>query len=546
MLKSKIIDCLRCVANDLFPEQKTVSEAEKAEIFVPEKEIFGHYSSSIALKLAKTRGENPLAIADSLKSRILNFKSDLFEKIEAAPPGFVNFWLSSQALQKEIKEILGKRKNYGKSRSRPESGKINLEFISANPTGPLTVGHGRGVFLGESLANILKFQGYKIVKEYYINDAKISAQIKELGKTAIGEGTNYLTENLRLKIQKQKAKIKSLTEKFENKSEQCGAIGYLLAREIQKDNRRFVEKELRIKFNRWFSEQKLHQNGVPKKLLENLKQKNLTYQKDGALWLKTGRFGDSEDRVLVRTGGEPTYFLSDLAYHLNKFQTRGFSLAIDIWGADHHGYLPRLKAGLKALGVAENRLEVIITQLVRLIKDGKEARMSKRRGQYVALKDLIAEVGLDAARFFFLMNSPNTHMDFDLDLAKERNLKNPVYYCQYAAVRCQSIIEKGKKEEKKRGKMNLALLDTPEDLNLMRTLGRFPELAEDAAVRREPQILARYALDLAAVFHNFYEKERVVAENRNLTFARLALVKAGQIVFQNLFSLLGISLPKKM
>lgn len=546
MLKSQIIACLRRAAENLFPEQKTVPETEKAEIFVPEKDNFGHYSTNIALKLAKKRGENPLVIADNIKSQIQNLQSDLFERVEAAPPGFVNFWISPLILRKELKEILKKRENYGKVRSQAQSFKINLEFISANPTGPLHIGHGRGVFLGESLANILKFQDYKVVKEYYVNNGKISAQIKELGKTALGEGTNYLTENLRFKIQKQKAKIKILTEKFKNKTELYGEIGYLLAQEIQKDNRQFIERKLKIKFNQWFNEQKLHQNGMLKKLLEILKQKNLTYQKDGALWLKTGQFGDSEDRVLIRTSGEPTYFLSDLAYHLNKFQTRGFDLAIDIWGADHHGYLPRLKAGLKALKIAESRLEVIITQLVRLIKNGREARMSKRLGQYVALEDLIAEVGLDATRFFFLLNAPNTHMDFDLDLAKERSLKNPVYYVQYAAVRCQSIIEKASGKKTKKEKTNLGLLDTPADLNLMRTLGRFPELAEEAAMRREPQILARYGLNLAAVFHNFYEKEKVVAENQNLMSARLILIQAGQIVFQNLFNLLGIDLPKKM
>lgn len=545
MLKSKIIDCLQKAIGGLDSERKTSLVAERAEVFVSAKEDFGHYSTNIALKLAKSRGENPLAIAAEIKKELLIFCPSIFSKIEVAPPGFINFWLSAEILQKEIKEILKQEKNYGKSHIKNKS-RINLEFISANPTGPLHIGHGRGAFLGDVLAKVLKFQGYKVYQEYYINDAKISAQIKELGKTAIGEGKSYLTDNLLSKIKSQKAKIKSIVQKFQgDQNSLYGEAGYLLANEIQKENRKFIEKKLKIKFDQWFSEQSLHQNGALKKLLKNLEQKNLTYKKDGALWLKTASFGDNEDRVLVRTSGEPTYFLSDLAYHWDKLKTRGFEQAIDIWGADHHGYLPRLKAGLTALDIDAKKLTVIITQLVRLLKNGKEARMSKRSGEYVALEDLIAEVGLDATRFFFLMNSADAHMNFDLDLARERSLKNPVYYTQYAGVRIKSVLAKAKSFSNRKT-ANLKFLNTAEDLNLIRMLGRFPEIAAETAVRREPQILARYALDLAAVFHNFYEKERVINEDKDLMSSRLFLVKVSQIVFQNLFGILGISQPKKM
>lgn len=545
MLKSKIIDCLQKAIGGLDSERKTSLVAERAEVFVSAKEDFGHYSTNIALKLAKSRGENPLAIAAEIKKELLIFCPSIFSKIEVAPPGFINFWLSAEILQKEIKEILKQEKNYGKSHIKNKS-RINLEFISANPTGPLHIGHGRGAFLGDVLAKVLKFQGYKVYQEYYINDAKISAQIKELGKTAIGEGKSYLTDNLLSKIKSQKAKIKSIVQKFQgDQNSLYGEAGYLLANEIQKENCKFIEKKLKIKFDQWFSEQSLHQNGALKKLLKNLEQKNLTYKKDGALWLKTASFGDNEDRVLVRTSGEPTYFLSDLAYHWDKLKTRGFEQAIDIWGADHHGYLPRLKAGLTALDIDAKKLTVIITQLVRLLKNGKEARMSKRSGEYVALEDLIAEVGLDATRFFFLMNSADAHMNFDLDLARERSLKNPVYYAQYAGVRIKSVLAKAKSFSNRKT-ANLKFLNTAEDLNLIRMLGRFPEIAAETAVRREPQILARYALDLAAVFHNFYEKERVINEDKDLMSSRLFLVKVSQIVFQNLFGILGISQPKKM
>lgn len=331
-----------------------------------------------------------------------------------------------------------------------------------------------------------------------------------------------------------------------------------MAREVQKDNKKFIEKELKIKFNKWFSEESLYKNGAVEKLLGELKRENLVYEKDGALWLKTKDFGDSEDRVLVRQphlvrqAGEPTYFLPDLVYHLNKFKIRKFDKVIDIWGADHHGYEPRLRAGLKAFGIFENndgKFKVIITQLARLIKDGKEVKMSKRKGEFITIEDLIKEVGLDAARFFFLMSSPDTHMNFDLSLAKERSMKNPVYYAQYAAVRCGSILKKSKSVHSnilENVGMNLKLLNTKEDLDLTRMLARFPEIIKEAAEKYNPQILVRYSLDLARQFHNFYEKERIIGEEKNLMLARLELIKATQIIFKNLFGLLGVSMPKKM
>ena len=355
--------------------------------------------------------------------------------------------------------------------------------------------------------------------------------------------------------------IKKLKEKNPQNLE--GEVGHLLAKEIQKDNQKFIEKILKIKFDKWFSEQSLYDKKEIEKTLNEFKKKKLVYEKEGALWFKSSQFGDSEDRVLIRSprlagqAGEPTYFLPDLAYHFDKFKIRKFNKVIDIWGADHHGYIARMKAGIKALGIESGKLTVIITQLARLVKGGKEFKISKRKGTYVTMEDLIKEIGLDAARFFFLMSAPDTHMNFDLDLAKEKSMKNPVYYVQYAAVRAQSIIKKTKSLKlKAKSKVDFKLLNTKEDLDLIRILARFPEIVQETALNYNPQALARYSIELAKQFHNFYEKERVIGpsfadatagrEEKELATARLVLVQATLVVFKNIFSLLGISMPKKM
>ena len=541
MLKTKISNSLKQI----------VEESVPIEIFIPENEKFGHYSTNLALRLAKSQGKNPMEIANGINEKLRIKNSELFSKTEVAAPGFINFWLSEKILQDELKEILKNKENYG-SLNLGENKKVSIEFISANPTGQLTIGNGRGGFLGDVLARILEFGGYKVSREYYINNAKTSTQIKELGKTVLGQGQSYLTEDLKSKILKFKNKIKNLKNKKIGNSE--GETGYLLANEIQKENQKFIVKDLKIKFDRWFNEEDLYQSGAVKKLLEDLKKKKLVYEKEGALWFKTKNFGDSEDRVLVRTprlagqAGEPTYFLPDLAYHLNKIKIRKFDEAIDIWGADHHGYLPRLKAGLKALGISEDKLKAIITQLVRLKKGGEEVKMSKRTGEFITLKDLVEEAGLDAVRFFFLMSSPDTHMDFDLDLAKEQSLKNPVYYVQYAYARICSILKKlkVKNEKLKVPVKNLKLLNHQSEIGLIKQLIKFPEIIEDVAKDYQVQKLPRYAQELAQVFHQFYGDCRVLTEDKKLSGARLNLISSTKIVLKNVLDVMGISAPEKM
>ncbi|MEK7574179.1 MAG: arginine--tRNA ligase [Patescibacteria group bacterium] len=524
MLKTKIADCLK----------KVIKESLPIEIFVPENEKFGHYSTNAALRLAKILKRNPMEIAEETSSKLKAQNLKFFEKIEVAAPGFINFWLTPKVLQNELKEILKQKEKYG-SLKLGKNKKINIEFISANPTGPLTIGNGRGGFCGDVLANVLEKAGYEAVREYYINDT--GEQIKKLGHSVLGDEQavyegDYI-ENLR----------KNIAEKNPVK------VGEKVAKIILEETIKPAVKKMGIRFDEWFSEKSLYKNQAVEKTINELEKKNLIYKKEGAIWFQSTKFGDDKDRVLIKADGEKTYFASDIAYLKNKFERNSDKLIIFL-GADHFGYIGRMKAAAEALGYKKENLVFIIIQLVRLLKEGKEVRMSKRTGSYVTIDELIDEVGLDAARFFFLMSSPDTHMNFDLDLAKEQSLKNPVYYAQYAAVRIQGILAKLKNSAKsksaKDGKIDFNLLNTVEDINLTRMLARFPEIVETAAENYNPQALVRFALDLSREFHNFYEKEKIIGEKQELVASRLELIKAAQIVFKNLFNLLGISLPQKM
>jgi len=549
MLKEKIKklveDSLFCLKDD------SCKAPEKIEIVVkyPPKEEYGDYSVILREDLAK-----------EVLEKINRKKPSFLEKVEFLPPSFLNFYIKKDYLQKEILKILKEKENFGKLNIGKKK-KVNVEFISANPTANLHIGNGRGAFFGDVLANVLSFSGFKVVKEYYVNDAKNSNQIIELGKTGCGDGKTYLTEDLKLKIKKHKAKIKKILQKAKNKEEAYKEVGYLLAKEILKDIKDFAEKKLKIKFDRWFFEQKdLIEKGEIEKTLNLLKKKNLVYQKEGALWLKTSKYGDSQDWVIVRQNGQPTYFLSDIAYHKNKIE-RGFKKIINIWGADHQGHVRKMKAAMKALGY-KGDFEILITQIVNL-KGGE--KMSKRKGNIIFLEDLINEVGLDVARYFYISKSLSSQIEFDLDLAKEHSEKNPVYYIQYSYVRTQSIIKKAKIKVNKQA--NLNLLNHPSEIRLIKKLLIFPEIIEDTAKDFQIHRLAEYGKDLASVFNQFYRDCRVISKpriknnktrilkrnpyscdenSRNLMEARLSLVLATKIVFSNLLSLMGISAPKKM
>ena len=489
---------------------------------------------------------------DLMKSEMIR-KYFLAEKIKAGDNGFLNFWLSERGL-------LGGLENLGKNFPGQKE-KISLDYLDANPTGPVHLGHARSGFYGDVLANILKFYGHKISREFYVNNAKSSSQIQSLGKTALsiiggGEGEEYRHEQL-LEILK-KPEVKKKLRKTKEPKE----AGFYIAGLIQKENEEFLEKTVKIKFDLFFEEEKVYSSGMVAKILQKLRDAGVVYEKDGAAWLRSSQFGDSEDRVLIRSNGEPTYLLPDIGYHMNRLVKRKYDKAVNIFGADHYGYGPRLFAGLETIGIKPQRVKIIIAQVARLIKDGKELKMSKRAGVFVTLEELIKEVGLDAARFFFLMRSLDTHLDFDLDLAKERSKKNPVYYVQYAHARACSILKKSKLTARKSdfsffgpaaGYLSKNKINAREEKSelshrvLILKLIQFPEIIEDIAKDYQVHHLTTYAYELAKVFTDFYENVPVLAaETEELKKSRLALVSRAQKILERSLGLMGISAPEKM
>ncbi len=508
--------------------------------FSEQSDKFGNYCSNAPFLLAKKLKKPPLEIAKEIAEKIKTAdKGKLFLKVEAAAPGYVNFWLSSEALVKELEKILKSKKLLNSS--TPQL--INLEFISANPTGPLTMANGRGGFLGDVLANILEAVGHKVTREYFINDA--GNQIQILGESILAALGRAPSKEEHYKGDYIKKRAQEIAKKMAGEKN-LEEIGWQAAIKFIKNIKNSVQ-EADIKFDVWYSEfdNLRGKKGLINKLLKLLEKKNLIAEKEGAKWLKSSEISDEKDRVLVKSNGQPTYFLADLAYHYDKFVKRKFDLAIDIWGADHHGYVARLKSGVKALGIDPERLKIIITQLVRLVEGGKEVKMSKRKGEFVTLDELVKEVGnKDAVRFFFLTHVPETHMDFDLALAKERSQKNPVYYIQYAYVRALHILQKTKGI--KYQVSSIKNLKNESETNLLSGLVKLPYMIRQTAEDYNVSRLARYAMELARAFHNFYEKERVIDEKGKIDEGRLALVAAVKNIFERLFKILGIDTPKKM
>ncbi len=542
VMRSLIVNLIKTAIKEA-QKQGKLPQFKMSEILVEPQENpkFGDYSTNIAMQVAGITKKKPMEIA-KLISSMFDVQCLMFlEKVEIKKPGFINFFLSKEYLRKQVGEILKQGKEFGDLKIGRRK-KTNIEFISANPTGPLHIGQGRGAFFGDCLANVLEKAGYKVEREYFINDAKNSNQIKELGKTFLGKGSVYLNHYLSFIINQYKSK----TKKFEDEKE----AGYFLAQIIQKDNRNFIEKKLKIKIANWISEEKkLYKKNKIEKIYKWLKKKNLIYKKQGAEWLKTTKFGDKQDWVLIRATGEPTYLLSDIAYHKDKFD-RKFSRIIDIWGADHQGHITKIKAATKILGY-KGDLDILIAQVVRL-KGG--LKLSKRKGQIITLEELINEVGLDAARFFYLTKSLNTQMEFDMNLAKEQSEKNPVYYIQYAYARIHSILRKAQNNfqfpisnfQSISNFQFSKLLNHPSEMGLIKQLIRFSEVVEDTAKDYQIQRIPQYATDLATAFHKFYRDCKVLTEDKELSQARLALIFSVKIVLKNTLDLMGIFAPKKM
>ena len=502
------------------------------DIEYPPQEKFGHYSSNIAMKKAPILNKQPKEIAEKIIIEINKkplFK-EKFDKIEIAGPGFINFYLSQSAQIKILKEIINKKEKFSNLKIGNNQ-KIQLEFISANPTGEPTIGNARGAFLGDVLANVLKEAGFNIWREYYVNNAKNSKQIKELGKTALKQGETYFTPHLQ-----------ELINKLSYNGNDEGEAGYLLSQKMTKETKDYLENQLNIKFNKWFEEEELYKKGEIEKTFKLLEKTGYTYKKENATWLKTSEFGDSEDRVIIRSDGEPSYFLSDITYHLNKFN-RGFEKVINIWGADHQSHIVRMKAALKILGLNPNKLDVIIVQMMNLKQNGEVLKLSKRKGVVITLKELVNLIGLDASRYFFISTSADHQVTFDMEIIKKQSEENPFYYMQYAYVRAGSILQKYGKNI---GKSDLKTIKENEELCLIRSLNKLPQTINLIAQNYQVQQLNQLGLEISQKFHNFYEKNRVISENKKLTQARINLIIATRIILKKIFNLMGISAPEKM
>jgi arginyl-tRNA synthetase len=517
----------------------------------PQNPEYGDYASSLAMKLARTTGVNPLAIANEIVGFVV--PTPEIDKITVAPPGFINFTLKSDWLTRQVDSILEAGDSYGNIDLGQDS-RVQIEFVSVNPTGPLHVGHGRGAILGSTLANVLAAAGYRVETEYYINDAgsQIDAFYRSLyvryqqglgidaEMPANGYFGSYMIDLAKEIIAEEGDKFLSLPP--EEALSHLGHIGLVkIIEQIKSDLER-----LGVSFDLWFSETSLYDNGQYQMVMSLLRQGGYIGEKEGATWFVSTALGEDKDNVVVRSDGSPTYFASDIAYHYNKFLERKFDTVINIWGADHQGHISRMKAVVAALGIAPERLKVIISQMVTLSRGGELVKVSKRSGDIITLREVVDEVGVDACRFFFASRSADSQMDFDLELAKKQSADNPVYYVQYAHARIVSILRLAQEKGINYADGDIFLLTTEPELTLIRKMLLLPEMVEVVAQTLEPHHLAYYALDLATVFHSFYKQCRVVSQDEVLTKARLKLVEAAKIVLARTLHLMGMTAPERM
>lgn len=523
------------------------------EVEAPPNDTFGDLATPVAMSLSKMLRKPPRKIAEDIVSSIKD--KSVFEKIDIAGPGFINFTFSRGYIYSEIRRLL----TYQGSFLRADTGKgrkVQIEFISANPTGPLHLGHGRGGATGEALANLLRAAGYHVEREYYINDA--GKQVKLLGLSVFSRyqqlfGVEYpfpedgyrggYTEDIANEIIREHGK-KYLQTSFNDVSDFFINFSF---KKILAGIRKDLE-DFGIVFDTWQSERELYEKGYVEEAIESLRTKGFVYDKDGATWFKATAFGDDKDRVIIKQDGEYTYFASDIAYHRKKIEKK-YDELIDIWGADHHGYIPRINAVIEALGHPEGKLKVLLVQMVALLRGGKPVQMSKRAGEFVTLREVIEEVGADITKFIFLTRRPDSHLEFDLEAAKAQSSENPVFYVQYAYARINSIfvrsVEKGMDAEKF-SDADIQLLLTPEELRVIKKLLMYPMIFEGAVVAREPHRITFYLQELAGMFHAYYNKYRVIGDDVALTRARLALCEAIRIVLRDGLGILGISAPEKM
>ena len=533
-------------------EKGTVKEGKLPEVLleVPPQKEFGDFASNFAMQSARSLKCNPRIVAQVV---IDNLDCAYVDRAEIAGPGFINFYLKDNWLSDMFANIVKAGENYG-NLTAPTKEKIQLEYVSANPTGPLHVGHGRGAAVGSSLANLMKAAGYDVTREYYINDAgnqinNLAASVNARYLEAYGIDVEFPENGYHgHDIIETAERIKRIYgDKFLHMDEDKRIEEF---RTIALKEKLAALKEdleaFNVTYDVWFSEQTLHDGNKIKEACDLLTERGYMYEKDGALWLKATEHGDDKDRVVIRDNGVPTYFAADIAYHRNKFE-RGFDRVINLWGADHHGYIARMKAAVGALGYNPDQLEILILQMVSLYRNGELVKMSKRTGQSVTLNELIEEVGTDAARFFFVMRSIDSQLDFDLTLATEKSNENPVYYIQYAHARICSIFRQLKEAGiEEAADADYTLLADPTETELIKKLGEYPELIASAAKERAVHRVAHYVHELAGLFHSFYNQCRILGVDPELQQARIKLVKATQHVLRHALNILGVSAPERM
>jgi arginyl-tRNA synthetase len=521
---------------------------------VPRNKEHGDLAANLAMILAKQEKMPPRQVAEALISNMI-FDDTVIEKAEIAGPGFINFFFKQSVWQNVLKEIEEAGDSFGASEIG-KGEKVMVEFVSANPTGPLHIGHGRGAALGDAVANILSFVGYNVEREYYVND--VGNQMQNLGKSVYLRYCQLLKKEVEFPDGLYKGSYiidlaKELILKYGRKfldSNDGEAIKFFteFASDYILNGIKSDLKSFGVRFDNWFFEKQLFDSGEVHESIEHLKKKGVVYEKDGAVWFKSSEFGDEKDRVIIKDGGNMTYFASDIAYHRNKF-SRGFMKVIDIWGADHHGYVPRIRSVLKALDIPQSSFEVLLVQIVSLLRDGQPVAMSTRSGEFVTLKEVIDEVGKDAARFIFMTRRSDAQLDFDLEVAKKQSDENPVYYVQYAHARICSIIsfagERGFNLPKSSA-VNAGMLSAPEEIDLIKKLSQFTWIVAGSAQTYEPHRIAVYLLELVGQFHSYYNKHRVITEQQDLSMARLYLMNGIKRVLKNGLSLLGVSSPEKM
>ena len=530
------------------------AEFSEIEIEVPKVQSHGDFSTNIAMVTASIQNMPPRKIA----AAILKYIKDperILAKTEIAGPGFINFFIKPLSWHPVLHKIHYEDIVYGAT-DIGNGKKIQMEFVSSNPTGPLHVGHGRGAAVGDSVANILRFCGYDVQKEYYINDS--GRQINTLGKSVYLRYRELIGENIQFPQEcyqgdyirdyaKEIIELKGKTLFDQEEEQSIFFCARFAAERIIEDIRKDL-MDFGVEFDNWFSEQSLYDTGKVNAVIEDFKEKNIIYEKDGALWFKTTNFGDEKDRVVVRKNGQTTYFASDIAYHMDKFE-RGFHRVIDVWGADHHGYIPRVTGAIEASGHNRDQFSVILVQLVNLLREKEPVAMSTRAGEFVTLNEVVKEVGRDAARFIFLTRHYESPLDFDLELAKKKTNDNPVFYVQYVHARISSISRKSRErglEELEWDEAAASMLKEHEEIDLIKAMARYPEVVKDSAKYMEPHRITFYLMDLASSFHAYYNKHRVLSDDPLLSKGRLYLVLAVRKVIRNGLTLLGVSAPDRM